>query len=405
MLQKEVPNKEALEKSDPFGDVGKKHLGNLKELNILEKLSSATSFENEIAKVKISFPLSQILKNFEYRSQIRRMLKFEDSSDTANLQDDNPTIMFGPRVESSQGDDVPPFYISLRIHNLFLHDAMLDSGASHNLMPKMVMDKLGLDITKPYKYMYSFDSRKVICLGLIKDLVVSLHQIPEKSIVMNVVVVGVPVKFGLLLSRSWAAKLKGTLQMDMSYATIHVFGEQRRLYRENRLAYMISSPKYPENHPIYSVETDLGSAIFCNSTFDEQHDCEAILEKGKEQKQEKQVFLDEVELIEEKWCTIRFDGAISKEGARASISITSPEFEYKSVSYKLYFECPNNIDEYEALILGIKMIKKIEIKKVIIYGDSELVINQVKGVYQVKHPRMRAYRNTILDLLQDIPEY
>ena len=87
---------------------------------------------------------------------------------------------------------------------------------------------------------------------------------------MDVVVVDVPVKFGMLLSRSWATKLKGTLQMDMSYATIHVFGEQRRLYRENRLAYMISSPKYPKNHPIYSVEIDSGYAIFCNNAFDEQ---------------------------------------------------------------------------------------------------------------------------------------
>ena len=35
-------------------------------------------------------------------------------------------------------------------------------------------------------------------------------------------VADVPVKFGMLLSQSWAAKLKGTLQMDMSYATILV---------------------------------------------------------------------------------------------------------------------------------------------------------------------------------------
>ena len=127
---------------------------------------------------------------------------------------------------------------------------MLDSGASHNLMPKMIMDNLGLDITRPYIDLFSFDSRKVRCLGLIKDLVVSLHQMPKKSIVMDVVVADVLVKFGMLLSRSWAAKLKGTLQMDMSYATIPIFGEKRRLHRENRLAYMISSPKYPENHPI-----------------------------------------------------------------------------------------------------------------------------------------------------------
>ena len=58
---------------------------------------------------------------------------------------------------------------------------MLDSGASHNLMPKVIRDNLGVDITRPYKYLYSFDSKKVKCIGLIKDLVVSLHQIPEKK--------------------------------------------------------------------------------------------------------------------------------------------------------------------------------------------------------------------------------
>jgi ribonuclease HI len=86
---------------------------------------------------------------------------------------------------------------------------------------------------------------------------------------MDVVVVDGPVKFGMLLSWSWVANLKGTLQMDMSYDTILVFGEQRRLYTENRLAYMISSPEYPEKHPIYSVKIDLGSTIFCNDITDE----------------------------------------------------------------------------------------------------------------------------------------
>ena len=99
-------------------------------------------------------------------------------------------------------------------------------------MPKLIMEKLGLEVTRPYKDLFSFDSNQVKCLGLIKDLVVSLAQIPSKSLVMDVVVADIPPKFGMLLSRSWVAKLKGTLQMDMSYATIPVFGEQRRLYRE-----------------------------------------------------------------------------------------------------------------------------------------------------------------------------
>ena len=63
---------------------------------------------------------------------------------------------------------------------------------------------------------------------MIKDLVVSLQQVPKKSLVLDMVVADVPPSFGMLLSRSWEAKLKGTLQMDLSYATILVFGEQRR---------------------------------------------------------------------------------------------------------------------------------------------------------------------------------
>ena len=53
---------------------------------------------------------------------------------------------------------------------------MFDSSASHNLMPKAVMEKLNLDITRPYKDLFSFDSSQVKCLGLIKDLCVSLVQ-------------------------------------------------------------------------------------------------------------------------------------------------------------------------------------------------------------------------------------
>jgi len=47
---------------------------------------------------------------------------------------------------------------------------MLDSGASHNLMPKAVMENLRLEVTQPYKNLYSFDSSQVKCLGLIKNL-------------------------------------------------------------------------------------------------------------------------------------------------------------------------------------------------------------------------------------------
>ena len=38
------------------------------------------------------------------------------------------------------------------------------------------------------------------------------------------------------------------------------------------------------------------------------------------------------------------------------------------------------------------------------YGDSELVIRQVDGDYNVNHPRLRAYRNDVMDLLKTFEE-
>jgi hypothetical protein len=101
-------------------------------------------------------------------------------------------------------------------------------GASHNVMSKVVMDELGLDITKPYQDLYSFDSKKVKCLGVIKYLVVTLSQPHMKSVFMDIVVVYIPPKFGMLLSRSWDKKVGGSLQMDLTYATIPIFGGEHR---------------------------------------------------------------------------------------------------------------------------------------------------------------------------------
>ena len=97
---------------------------------------------------------------------------------------------------------------------------------------------------------------------MIKDLVATLAQVPVKSILMDVVIVDIPPKYGLLLSRSWGAKLGGSLQLDMTFTTIPMFGGQFTWsYRETRLAYTVSDPQNMNNSPIYIVDQDLGNCI------------------------------------------------------------------------------------------------------------------------------------------------
>ena len=175
---------------------------------------------------------------------------------------------------------VPPFYVTLTTNDCMLYNCMLDSRASHNLMPKTIMDHLKLDITRSYHDLYTFDSKRVPCLGLIKDLVVTLAQIPVESVVLDIVVTYIPPKFGMLLSRSCCAKLGGTLQMDMSYVAIPIYGgEQLRLYREVRFLHTVCKTNQPRNHPIYAIDQDFGCfQLSSNQVHETQVKIEDVIE-------------------------------------------------------------------------------------------------------------------------------
>jgi hypothetical protein len=214
-------------------------------------------------------------------------------------------------------------------------------------MPKDVMEELGIEITKEYHDLLSFDYEKFKCLGVIKDLFVSLSQIPAKILVMDIVVVDIPPRFCMLLSRSLCNNLGGSLQMDLSYATIPVFGgEFRILYHESQLAYIISDSDHSINYPIYAVDVDFGSSIF---HIDNVVQHSFPLTKP----------VDAPQSIENKnllW-KLYFDGASSREGAGAGVVLISPKPEVITLSYKLEFDTINNIVQYEALLLGLRVAK------------------------------------------------
>jgi hypothetical protein len=97
-----------------------------------------------MAKIKISVPFNELIRKGEYREQIIKILKMGGTPDTLNFQDDHPAILFGLCVEdTSDTKDIPPFYVSLKVHDMTLYKSMLDLSTSHNLMPKVIMDEIG----------------------------------------------------------------------------------------------------------------------------------------------------------------------------------------------------------------------------------------------------------------------
>ena len=52
-------------------------------------------------------------------------------------------------------------------------------------------------------------------------------------------------------------------------------------------------------------------------------------------------------------------------------------------------EATNNVAEYKALLLGLRLAKELEAREVEIVNDSELVARQIGGEYKVKHAGLK----------------
>lgn len=62
----------------------------------------------------------------------------------------------------------------------------------------------------------------------------------------------------------------------------------------------------------------------------------------------------------------------------------------------------NNVAEYKGLIIGLKQVKSLNINKLIVKGDSMLVINHMTGKYKVNAPHLITLYNEAKELIKDI---
>ena len=78
--------------------------------------------------------------------------------------------------------------------------------------------------------------------------------------------------------------------------------------------------------------------------------------------------------------------------------VTSPQGESFKYILQLYFPASNNVAEYEALLLGLRVATSLGIKRVKILGDSLLVISQANKEWACNDVNMMAYCQEIRKL-------
>ena len=85
-------------------------------------------------------------------------------------------------------------------------------------------------------------------------------------------------------------------------------------------------------------------------------------------------------------------------GLGVGIVLTSPTGDVVQYVLQILYTDSNNAAEYEALLHGLRMAVSMGIQRLEVRGDSNLAISQINGDFDVKDPKMAAYRNAVLKM-------
>jgi ribonuclease HI len=86
-----------------------------------------------------------------------------------------------------------------------------------------------------------------------------------------------------------------------------------------------------------------------------------------------------------------FDGALNINGAGAGVLFLTPTKDKLRYVLRLYFLASNNVTEYEACLHRLRIAVELGVKRLMVYGDSTLVINQVNKDWSCSSDKMGAY--------------
>ncbi|KAL0354069.1 UNVERIFIED_CONTAM: hypothetical protein Sangu_0988200 [Sesamum angustifolium] len=88
---------------------------------------------------------------------------------------------------------------------------------------------------------------------------------------------------------------------------------------------------------------------------------------------------------------VYIDGLSTSTGSGAGVALESPQGNKFEYAIKLEFPSSNNEAEYEAFLAGGELVLVVWAKRIAIYSNSQLVVNQVQGSYEARDDKMAKY--------------
>jgi ribonuclease HI len=86
--------------------------------------------------------------------------------------------------------------------------------------------------------------------------------------------------------------------------------------------------------------------------------------------------------------TLFFEGSAHQQGGGARVVLIDPCEDQVKYMVHLEFKATNNMAEYEALIFGLSTALSLGIRQLLVKGDFQLIVKQVRGECSYNEPRL-----------------
>jgi hypothetical protein len=123
----------------------------------------------DLSKLRITLPFTELMKIPQPRENI--LILLDDPPEKGEIVVTSLKQSQNKTTAKLRGK-IPRFYISIENHDVALHNCLVDTGATNNSIPLVVMEALGMTCTKYYETgesIYAIDSIQVSAYGEIKE--------------------------------------------------------------------------------------------------------------------------------------------------------------------------------------------------------------------------------------------
>lgn len=108
--------------------------------------------------------------------------------------------------------------------------------------------------------------------------------------------------------------------------------------------------------------------------------------------------------VEKPW-KVYVDGAANNKSSGVGVVLIPPVGEKLKLAVKLDFRVSNNEAKYEAVVVGLRAAKEAEAERIVVFSDSQLATQQVKGSYEIKNEKLMEYVKAIQELSEHFVEW